>query len=315
MKKLASILFIISLSAAAQPPLKIASLHPVLTEIARETGGALVIVTSVLPSGVDPHVFEPSAIDLRAIVTADLTLASGLGLESYLDRLAGRAGATGKILSAGDTLPASLQLRAGSHDHAACGHDHRHAHAAHDDHAHAHGPVDPHWWQSVDCVSFIAGRIGEELARLRPESADAFARNALACQQRLAGLKTWAAAEISRIPPGRRHLVTSHDAFGYLARDYGFEIHSLSGLSTDSEPDARRLAALIKLIRDKKSPAVFAENNANPRVIANLVSETGARAGGVLYADGPGPADSDAATYEAMYRHNIRTLVEALAPP
>ncbi|MDR0353997.1 MAG: metal ABC transporter substrate-binding protein, partial [Opitutaceae bacterium] len=174
--------------------------------------------------------------------------------------------------------------------------------------------TDPHWWQSIDCVDYIAGRIGEELARLRPESAATFARNTRACRQRLSALKTWAAAEVSRIPPGRRHLVTSHDAFGYLARDYGFEIHPLAGLSTDSEPDARRLAVLIKLIRDKKIPAVFAENNANPRVIANLVSETGARAGGTLYADGPGPEDSAAATYETMYRHNIRTLVEALAP-
>ncbi|MDR2675626.1 MAG: metal ABC transporter substrate-binding protein [Opitutaceae bacterium] len=353
-------------SADAQPPLKIASLHPVLTGIARETGGGLVSITGVLPPGVDPHVFEPSAIDLRAIVNADLILAAGLGRESYLDRRAGRAGASGRILSAGDMLPDALLLRAGGGGHRHDGH--RHDEHEHDAHAHAPPPTraraaaatnanaraaandtgadsdtataaasaagadsdtgaaiphsatrdphsaDPHWWQSVDCVSFIAGRIGGELALLRPESADVFARNTRACQRRLAALKAWAAAEIARIPPARRHLVTSHDAFGYLARDYGFEIHPLSGLSTDGEPDARRLAALIRLIRGKNIPAVFAENNASPRVIANLVSETGARTGGTLYADGPGPADSGAATYEAMYRHNIRTLVEALAP-
>jgi zinc/manganese transport system substrate-binding protein len=309
----------LSAAAAAQQPLRIASLHPVLAGIARETGGDLVTVASVLPSGVDPHLFEPSAVDLRAIVNADLVLAAGLGLESYLDRLAGRAGATGRILSAGGTLPENLLLRAGSDEAGSHAHDDNPAPDAacanRKSKIENRKSPDPHWWQSIDCVSFIAGRIGDELARLRPESADAFARNARACRQRLAGLKTWAAAEIARIPPGRRHLVTSHDAFGYLARDYGFEIHPLSGLSTDSEPDARRLAVLIKLIRDQKIPAVFAENNANPRVIANLVSETGARAGGVLYADGPGPADSGAATYEAMYRHNIRTLVEALAFP
>ncbi|MDR0902852.1 MAG: metal ABC transporter substrate-binding protein [Opitutaceae bacterium] len=320
------ILFILS-TAAAQQPLKIASLHPVLTGLAREIGGDLVTVTSVLPSGVDPHLFEPSAVDLRAIVNADLTLAAGLGLESYLDRLAARAGAPGKILSAGDTLPENLLLCPGARDHAAhaagC---HHHSHAATattgDDATIPHSAfriphsalrADPHWWQSIDCVSFIAGRIGDEFARLRPEAAGAFARNTRACRQRLSALKTWAGAEIARIPPARRHLVTSHDAFGYLARDYGFEIHSLSGLSTDSEPDARRLAVLIKLIREKKIPAVFTENNASPRVIANLVSETGARTGGTLHADGPGPADGDAATYEAMYRHNIRTLVAALA--
>jgi zinc/manganese transport system substrate-binding protein len=274
------------LSTAAAQPLKIASLHPVLTELAREVGGEHVTLASVLPSGVDPHLFEPSAVDLRAIVNADLTLAAGLQLESYLDRLAARAGATGKILSAGDTLPDALRLSA-----------------------------DPHWWQSIDCVSYVAGRVGDELARLRPASADAFARNTRACRQRLAALKAWAAAEIARIPPARRHLVTSHDAFGYLARDYGFEILSLSGLSTDSEPDARRLAAWIKLIRDTQIPAVFAVDNASPRDFANLVAETGARAGGTLHADGPGPADGDAATYEAMYRHNIRALVAALAPP
>ena len=83
-------------------------------------------------------------------------------------------------------------------------------------------------------------------------------------------------------------------------------------MSTDSEPDARQLARLIDLIRREHIRAVFAESSVNSTVVANLVAETGVQLGGTLYADGLGTADSDASTYEAMVRHNVRTIVSAL---
>ena len=160
-----------------------------------------------------------------------------------------------------------------------------------------------------------ADLVRAEFSRERPASADAFARNALAYRRRLAALKAWVSAEVARLPPARRQLVTSHDAFGYFARDYGFAIHSINGLSTESEADARHLAALIDLIRREKIRAVFAESSANPRLVANLLEETGARLGGTLYADGLGPAGSGAESYEAMYRHNVLAIVGALSGP
>ena len=89
-------------------------------------------------------------------------------------------------------------------------------------------------------------------------------------------------------------------------------MHAITGLSTDGEPDARQLARLIDLLRREHIRAVFAESSVNSSLVANLVAETGVRMGGTLYADGLGPVDSDGATYETMYRHNVRTIVGAL---
>lgn len=274
-----------SLSAAEQP-LRVVALNTVLAEIAREVGGDRVEVNGLVHPGVDPHTFDPSAADLRAMVEADLVLASGLQLESYLDRLVTKIGSAGRVVVVGDLLPSVLSL--------------------------AGGEKDPHWWHSIDNVIFAAELVRTEMTRLRPANAEAFSERARAYAQRLQALKTWVAGEIGTLPPAQRHLVTSHDAFGYFARDYGFTVHAIAGLSTDVEPDARQLARLIDLLRREHIRAIFAESSVNSTLVANLVVETHVRLGGTLYADGLGTADSDAATYEAMYRHNVRTIVEAL---
>jgi zinc/manganese transport system substrate-binding protein len=109
--------------------------------------------------------------------------------------------------------------------------------------------------------------------------------------------------------------VTSHDAFGYFAHDYGFTVHPVNGLSTESETDAKHLAGLVDLIRRKGIPAIFVESSANPRMVENLLGETGVRLGGTLYADGLGPAGSGAEDYVAMYRRNVGAIVGALSGP
>ena len=272
-------------------PLRVVTLSTVLAEIAREVGGARVEVVNLVRPGVDPHTFNPSPADIRTLVDADVVLASGLKLETYLDRLVASVGPRGRVVAIGDALPVILSMPPSG----------------------AGGEKDPHWWHSIDNMLVAVDLVRAELARSRPASADLFALNALGYQGRLAALKVWASAEIATLPPARRQLVTSHDALGYFARDYGFEIHSINGLSTESEADAKHLAGLIDLVRREKVRAVFAESSANPRLVANLLEETGVLLGGTLYADGLGPAGSGAETYEAMYRHNVLAIVGALA--
>ena len=83
-------------------------------------------------------------------------------------------------------------------------------------------------------------------------------------------------------------------------------------MSTDEEPSSRKVAALLNTIRKQRVKAVFFENIENPKVIAEITRETGAKVGGELYADGLGAADSDAGTYDAMIRHNVNVIVDAL---
>jgi len=275
------------------PPLNVVTLNSVLTEVAREVGADAVHVTGLVRPGVDPHTFSPTPADIRTLADADLVLASGLSIEAYVDRLVAGSVFGGRVVRVGDRVPLVLSLpgRGGS------------------------GERDPHWWHSISNVIAAAEIVRGELARLRPESAADFARNAARFQGRLAQLQSWAAREVDRLPPGRRLLVTSHDAFGYLAHDYGFEVHPVNGLSTESEADAKHLASLVDLIRRQKVRSVFVESSANPRLVENLLQETGARMGGRLYADGLGAAGSGAEDYVSMYRSNIATIVDGLSLP
>ena len=280
--------------AAAQAqsrPLRVVTLSTVLTEISREVGGAQVEVTGLVRPGIDPHSFNPSPADMRSVVDADLVLASGLNLEAYLVRLVASVGPGGRVVAVGDSLPVVLLTPGGG------------------------GEKDPHWWHSIADMAAAVDLVRAEFARMRPASAEFFARNAAAYTAGLRELQSWSAAEVARIAPGRRELVTSHDAFGYFAHDFGFTVHPINGLSTESETDAKHLAGLVDLIRRDRIPAIFVESTANPRLVENLLGETGARLGGTLYADGLGPNGSGAETYDSMYRHNVRAIVGALSTP
>ena len=282
--------------ARAETPaakIRVVTLNTVLTEVAREVGGAEVDVVGIVAPGVDPHTFNPSPSDIRALVDADVVLATGLNMEAYLDRLVASLGPRGRIVAVGDALPMALDLPG------------------------APGRVekDPHWWHSIGNVILAADLVRREFVRSRPAGAEVFTANLEAYSARLRMLREWVSAQIGRLPPEKRHLVTSHDAFGYFARDYGFQVHAINGLSTDGEADARNVAGLIELIRREKIRAVFAENSVDPRLVENLIRETGVRLGGTLYADGLGPPGSGAETYELMYRHNVAAIVGALSGP
>jgi len=97
---------------------------------------------------------------------------------------------------------------------------------------------------------------------------------------------------------------------GYFAKDYGFTIFPVQGISTADQPSSQKVRRLIQEIKARKVKAIFAENIENPKVLAQLTSETGAKAGGILYADGLG--SGDASTYEGMMQSNVKTIVEAL---
>ncbi|AOS43825.1 Periplasmic zinc-binding protein TroA precursor [Lacunisphaera limnophila] len=293
-------LFILGLALAGSlrsespvAPLRVVSLHTVLTEIVRSVGGSRVEVTGLVRPGVDPHLFEPTPADMRLLEQADLVLAGGLGLETYLNRL-GAVVVPGRLIEVGPRLPGLLQ---GAVPH---GPDFRQI---------AEEP-DPHWWHGLTQVQAAVEVVAGEMSRLRPARAEEFARNAAAYRARLEELREWSVALVAGLPSDRRHLVTTHDAFGYLAREHGFAVHPLIGLSTAEEADARQLARIIDLIRRHRIKAVFAESSSQNRLVEAVIRETGVRLGGTLHADGLG-AD-EAQTYEALMRHNLTIIVQAL---
>jgi zinc/manganese transport system substrate-binding protein len=285
-----ALLFLVAAAVAqAADPLRVVTLSTVLTEIAATVGGPDVAVTGLVRPGVDPHEFEPAPADLRPLARADLVLASGLGLESYLDRLSAHVAPRARFASAGAALSGTMLYTPGT----------------------GRPEPDPHWWNSVAAAIRVTRWTEAEFIALRPAAAPALTRRADAYVGKLAALDQWARGEVARIPPARRQLVTTHDAFGWFARDYGFRISFISGISPDAEPSARDFAALIDRIRRERIPAIFVENSANPRLVDVLCRETGAVLGGSLYADGLS-AEGDGATYPGMVRHNVSVIVAAL---
>ncbi len=151
--------------------------------------------------------------------------------------------------------------------------------------------------------------IAEKLAEIDARNAEAYGARYRAYADKLDNLYKWAKREIARIPRRDRELTTSHAAFGYLCREFGLRSITVQGLSTEDTPNPSYLKDVVRALVAQDVRAVFPEDNANPKVIASMVRETGVKVGSGLYAGTLPPASP---TYEAMVRSNITTIVESL---
>lgn len=295
----------------AGEPVRVAALGTVLADLARQVGGAGVEVVGLVEPGEDPHGFEPTPGDLRRLGDAEVVLLNGLGLENNVERLRAAASREARFVVAGEVIEPLVA------DGAACEHpehDHAQAEQAHaeQESAHGHHAVDPHWWGSPANARAVVVAIRDALAGVRPSQRAEFERNAAAALVRLAALQDWIEVQVASVPRPSRVLVSSHDAFRYFARDFGFETVPIHGLSMEDQPSAQEVAALIQRLRSGGVRAIFAEAGENPEVLEAMMRESGVRLGGRLHADGLGAAPAD--TYEGMMRQNVEVLVGGLRP-
>lgn len=277
--------------------LKVAALHPLIADLARDVGGKSVQVVDLMKPGSDIHHFEPTPQQIASIKGVSLVLASGKHLENYLGKLGDSLGPGVKIFEVGKLVP-SIKIEAGNDVFLCCP-------------VHAAGSVDPHWWHSAENMRRAARLLADEFSNLDAANASLYKANGEAAQQHFAQLKQWAQQQVSAIPRGNRKLVTAHAAFGYFCKEYGFKSVPLLGLSREDEASPKYLTDTIKIIRDQKIRAVFPEDQANPKVLGEISRETGVKVGKTLVADGTAPY---AHTFEDMLRHNVNVIVAALKP-
>ncbi len=297
LRLLSSVVALLLWSATASAQLKVASLHPLIGDLARQVGGDKVVVVDLMKPGADAHHFEPSTKDLGAAKGVKLVLASGKKLESYLPKVADTFAGTAKIVEVGRPIP-SIKIEAGSDVYMCCP-------------AHAAGGIDPHWWHSAENMRRAVRLLADEFAQVDPANAETYKTNADAASKRFAELKAWAQQQISVIPKADRKLVTAHASFGYFCKEFGFKTIPLLGISKEDEASLKYISEAIKLIKDNRIRAVFPEDQANPKVISEIVRETGVTIGKPLVADGTSPT---AHTFETMLRHNVEAIVSALKP-
>ncbi|MFA7173657.1 MAG: metal ABC transporter substrate-binding protein [Kiritimatiellia bacterium] len=278
----------------ATAELSVASLNPILTDLARQIGGERITVIELMRADENPHAYTPTPRQLQAAQQAQLILASGKGLESYLQDIRDNLSAGQRLLDVGATIPSLIA------EHSDCGHDHHH-----------HNAVDPHWWHSIKNIKRAMRIIATALAELAPQNSEYFNTRRSEYNRTLDQLERWARKELAQIPRSERVLTTAHNSFGYFCRDFGFETAPILGLSSETTPEPRQITEVVKTVKLKNIKAVFPEKNVNPKTVETIARETGIRLGGYLLAGSP---EKEHPTYEAMFRHNVSTIAKALAP-
>ncbi len=276
-------------SPAQAAQTKVVASFSVLGDMVARIGGEHVaVVTLVGPNG-DAHVYEPSPKDAQAIAASDLLVVNGLGFEGWMTRLREAAGHQGRMVTATN----GVQTRE----------------MVHGDHT----ETDPHAFQSLSNGLVYVANITTGLCAADPQHCTTFQANAKTYRDEIAALDAELKSQLGALASNQRLVITSHDAFGYFAAAYGLEFKAPEGFSTESEASAKDVAALITQIRETGARALFVENMSDPRLVEQIARETGARIGGTLYADSLSPPGQAAASYLAMFRHNARQLIAALA--
>lgn len=312
---LTSALPIVPVWAAGQP-LPVVASFSILQDLTRQVGGDLVSVSALVGPDGDAHVFEPTPQQARQLQQAKVLVANGLDFEGWLPRLKKAAGFQGQEIVASQGIAVRRLPKGQGHDHGRdhgadkTRHDHNHEHGH--GHAHNHGPNDPHAWQDVKNAIVYVRNIAKGLAQADPTNAARYDQQATQYIARLTALDTSLRQRFAALPAERRSVVSTHDAFGYFAQAYGLRFVPVRGLSTESEPSARDMAALVKQVREERIGAIFVENISDPRLLEQLARETGAAMGGRLYSDALSPAGGPASTYIDMVETNAATLLKAL---
>lgn len=272
--------------------IEVASLHPLMTDLLRKVGGDKIQVIEIGREGFDVHKFQPRSKDIAAMSRCPLIFASGKGIETYLTDLKDSLSGNQTIIEVGRTIPSQ---KVGGHDevYACCP-------------THAHGSIDPHWWHNVRNMERAARVVESALSKADPTNKSYYKKRSKTTQQNLRQLDTWVKRTVSTIPKKHRHLVTSHAAFGYFCKAYGFKASFVQGLSREGEISSKQLQETIQTIRNEGIRAVFPEEFSNPKTLHQIAKSSGAVVSKPIWADG-GIAD-----YEKMIRTNVSHIVEAL---
>ena len=266
-----------------------------IADIAEQVAGDRYNVIGLMGPGVDPHLYQATMGDIRAIDGARIIFFNGLHLEAKMGDVLEEIGKTKPVVKVTDGLDPEGLL-------------------AHPDYE---GQYDPHVWFDVTMWISAVETIRQTLVNEDPDHAEAYSLNASNYTAELEELHRYVLDQTSRIPDGQRVLVTAHDAFGYYGRRYNIEVRGLQGISTLAEAGVADVQNLVNFIVDRKIRAIFVESSV-PRKKIQAVQEAAAQKGwkvsigGELFSDAMGDAGTPEGTFIGMVRHNTDTIVAAL---
>ncbi|MDQ3985395.1 MAG: metal ABC transporter substrate-binding protein [Actinomycetota bacterium] len=253
--------------------------------LTQEIAGRNTTVANVTPSGAEPHDIELTSGQLRAMVEADLLVYLGGGFQPAVEEIAADLG--DKAFDVAEVRPP-------------LGESEQESEAAEDD------ARDPHLWLDPMIMSDIAEELAVRLGEIDPENATAYSDRADALANRLEALDEDFAAGLRRCE--RREFVTSHEAFGYLARRYDLTQIGVSGLDPEVEPSPQRVAEVADYVEEHDVTTIFFEELLPADIAQTIAKETGAKTA-IL---NPLESEPDSGDYFDEMRANLRALRDAL---
>jgi len=260
---------------------KVITTITILYDFVKEIGGDRICVESLVPVMEDPHTYEPIPSDIIRISKADIIIANGHHLENWLLKLLENKRENSIYFEVSKNIE----------------------------------PInkDPHLWMDVIYAIEYVKNIKNFFEKIDPDGKYIYENNYNNYVKKLEELDEFIKCVVSKIPVEDRKLITTHDAYSYFSRRYGFEfVGSIWGISTEDEPSVKEIKKLIDLIREKKAKAVFIETTVNPKIMENIAKETNIRIGKKLYGDSIGKPNSEAENYIKMQIHNIISIYEGL---
>ena len=276
--------------------LRVTATTTMVADLVKQVGGDRVQVEGLMGAGVDPHLYKASASDVTKLQNADVIFYSGLVLEGKMQELFEKMAQGGqRVFAVTDSIPKDKLLHPSTFG----------------------GHPDPHVWFDVpmwaQCVDTVVKGLGEA----RPGDKEYFTQRGDAAKKAMADLHQWALKRAEELPKEKRVLITSHDAFSYFGRAYGFQVVGLQGISTVTESSLADMAKMVEFIKKNGVKAIFIESSVPPTTIKRISEDAGVKIGGELFSDAmgtPGQMENgyDLGTYEGMIKHNLDTVVNAL---
>lgn len=282
MKKLLCAMLVLMLTLASEGSIKVASLHPLLSDMARVVGGNEVEVVDLFPANGELHAFEPTAADVAAAAGAELVLACGKGVEPYLQDLRDSLPSTTRIVELGATVP--------------------------DVFIPGTRIADPHWWNSPSAMKRASRALRIELERAFPAGRETFAKGQRLYSRKMDELRRIAVLSFVPIEQEKRILVCSHAAMSHFCKEFGFTAIAVHGVAQESEGDTASLARILSQLRQQKVACLFYGVNDSPKIMQTIASQVGATTR-PLVLDGIYPA---LGSYEEIFLFNVGNIRKGL---
>ncbi|HET9411904.1 MAG TPA: zinc ABC transporter substrate-binding protein [Candidatus Saccharimonadales bacterium] len=257
-----------------------ASFYP-LYEFAQRVGGEKIEVSNLTPAGVEPHEYEPSPKTLADIQKSQLLLFVGGTLEPWAEKFLPQYGNTAVRV---DSNIDTIQTDEGK---------------------------DPHFWLDPTYAKQIVSTIRDALAKADPANKSYYEYNAALYISELDSLAADFANGLKTCD--QRFIVTSHEAFSYVAKRYSLQVAAIAGLSTESEPDPSKMALITNMVKDKGLKYIFFETLVSPRLADTIAQETGAKT--AVFDPIEGLSDENkqqGKNYISIQRENLAALRTAL---